>query len=146
MAPSPPSGCWQRNELENLSIHSAIVLTFVVQLWVFSGPSLVIPLHLCYHCPCPSFAKELNLMGLAATFTAPQCTVSVVASSKHKNKRTPNKRAGVSTRAQRHPKSEEEASIIFSTPALSNGSASVIEATETKAPSPSIHIISPVSQ
>lgn len=87
-------------------------------------------------------------MSLAATFTAPQCSVSVVAASKSKGRKNA-KRAGVSTRAQKPSKSEEVTSIVFPPPAaLSNSSAPapVIEETEVKAPSPSIHIISPVSQ
>jgi hypothetical protein len=80
----------------------------------------------------------------AATFTAAsQCTVRAAASSEGSNKRN-FKRKGVVSRAQNKPKSEEPASIVFGTPAA-NG-APVLEKIESKAPSPSVNIISPVSQ
>ncbi len=81
----------------------------------------------------------------AATFTAAsQCTVRAAASSEGTTKRSA-KRKGVVSRAQNKPKSEEPASIVFGTPAAANG-APVLEKIESKAPSPSINIISPVSQ
>lgn len=81
---------------------------------------------------------------MATVFAASQCTVRAAASSEGPAKRNV-KRKGVVSRAQNKPKSEEPASIVFNTPALTNG-APVLEKTETKAPSPSINIISPVSQ
>jgi hypothetical protein len=84
-------------------------------------------------------------MVAAAFITASQCTIRAAASSEGPANRNA-KRKGVVSRAQNKPKSEEQAaSIVFNSPATANG-APVLEKKETKAPSPSINIISPVSQ
>jgi hypothetical protein len=80
----------------------------------------------------------------AAFITASQCTVRAAASSEGTSNRKV-KRKGVVSRAQNKPKSEEPASIVFGNPAAANG-APVLEKTESKSPTPSINIISPVSQ
>ena len=81
---------------------------------------------------------------VAAAFAASKCTIRAAAPSEGPAKKSA-KRKGVVSRAQNKPKSEEPASIVFGSPALSNGTP-VLEKTESKAPSPSINIISPVSQ
>jgi hypothetical protein len=83
-------------------------------------------------------------MVAAAFITASQCTIRASASSEGSGNRN-SKRKGVVPRAQNKPKSEEPASIVFGNPAAANG-APVLEKTESKAPSPSVNIISPVSQ
>jgi hypothetical protein len=85
-------------------------------------------------------------MSFVAAFAGPQCTIRASVSSDNAPKRV-NKRNVVS-RAQKQPKSEETSSQASEpSPLLSleNGAA-VLEETKTKAPSPAINVISPVSQ
>lgn len=81
-------------------------------------------------------------MSFVTAFSRPQVTIRASASSD--NAPQPAAKRDVAPRAQKLPKSEETSAqpIVFS---LENGTA-VLEETKTKAPSPAVNVISPVSQ